>query len=87
VKATATNDNGATIPKTSAATAAVVDATPNIEVTIDGTAQEGQTLSARVSGAEGDDTLTYAWTSGATTLGTASTYTVQESDEGTPITL
>src|SRR6516225_1628336 len=59
----------------------------SINVTIAGTAQEGQTLTANVSGAASGDTLSYAWVSGSSTVGTGSTYTVAESDEGHAITL
>jgi hypothetical protein len=89
VIATATR-NGVTVTKTSAATSAVIDAAPSINVSINGTAQEGQTLTAVVTGAETDDGLKYAWTSSANpnvVLGTASTYLVQESDEGSTITV
>src|SRR6516162_2607039 len=61
--------------------------TTSISVSIVGTAQEGQTLTANVSGAASGDTLSYAWVSGSTTVGTGSTYTVAESDEGHAITL
>src|SRR6202030_4157533 len=71
----------------SATSASVIDQTPSISVSIGGTAQEGQVLAAIVSGHEADDTLSYAWVSGGTTLGTASTYTVAETDEGNTITL
>ena len=37
----------------------MIDATPSITVSISGTAQEGHTLSAVVSGFEGDDALSY----------------------------
>src|SRR5262249_11899826 len=54
-------DNSSTASATSNATAAVIDKVPSITVSISGTAQEGQTLSAVVSGAEGDDPLSYQW--------------------------
>ena len=56
----------------------MIDATPSITVSISGTAREGQTLSAVVGGAESDDGLSYQWVSNGTTVGTASTYAVQE---------
>ena len=50
VVATTTNDNGATVSQTSAATATVLDAAPTVTTpTITGTAQEGQTLTAAAS--------------------------------------
>jgi hypothetical protein len=57
------SDGGPSITSTSAATAAVIDETPSITVSISGTPQEGQTLHAVVSGFEDDDTLTYQWQS------------------------
>src|SRR6202008_1266769 len=71
----------------SATTVTVIDATPSISVSILGSAQEGQTLSASITGYEGDDTLAYQWTSGTTVLGSGSTYQVSETDEGNKITL
>ena len=87
VKATATNDNGATVSATSAATSAVLDAAPTITTpTITGTAQEGQTLTASASSGQSDNPVTYAWYSSAdgytTAIGTGTTYQVQEGDEG-----
>jgi hypothetical protein len=79
------NSGGTTVA--SAVTSTVIDATPSITVSVGGTAQEGQTLSAMVSGAESDDTLSYAWISNGGTVGTGATYTVQEGDEGGSITL
>jgi hypothetical protein len=62
VKATATNDNGATVTATSAATSAVLDAAPTVTTpTISGTAQEGQTLTASASSGQPDNGVTYAW--------------------------
>ncbi|MBV9249939.1 MAG: hypothetical protein JO227_11925, partial [Acetobacteraceae bacterium] len=68
-------------------TAAVADATPSIAVAIEGIAQEGQVLTAQVSGAENDDALSYVWIANGVTLGTGATYTVQAGDEGSVITL
>ncbi len=87
VKATATNDNGATISATSVATSAVLDAAPTVTVpTIAGTAQEGQTLTASASSGQTDNPVSYAWYSSAdgftTSIGTGATYLVQEADEG-----
>ena len=70
-----------------ASTGAVIDATPGITVSIGGTAQQGQTLSAVVSGAESDDTLSYAWIDNNITVGSGSSYVVQPSDVGQSITL
>src|SRR5207302_8197371 len=80
-------DNSGGSATASASTSSVIDAAPSISATISGTAQEGQTLTAVVSGAESDDILSYSWTSGTTVLGTGSSYTVAEGDEGQSITL
>src|SRR5207253_1088974 len=80
-------DNSGGSATASASTSSVIDAAPSISATISGTAQEGQTLTAVVSGAESDDILSYSWTSGTTVLGTGSSYLVKESDEGNSITL
>ena len=87
MKATATNDNGATISATSAATSAVLDAAPTITTpTISGTAQEGQTLTASASSGQSDNPVSYAWYSSAdgytTAIGSGATYLVKEGDEG-----
>src|SRR5207248_1087664 len=87
LRATDVADNSGGSATASASTSSVIDATPSITATISGTAQEGQTLTAVVSGAEGDDILSYSWTSGTTVLGTDSTYLVQEGDGGARITL
>ena len=64
--ATATNDNGVTISKTSAATSAVLDAAPTVTTPlISGTAQEGQTLTASASAGQTDNPVTYQWFSSA----------------------
>ena len=86
VKATATNDNSATISATSAATAAVIDAAPTVTTpTISGTVQEGQTLTASATAGQSDNPVTYAWYSSADgytgAIGTGSTYLVKEGDE------
>jgi hypothetical protein len=86
VVATATNDNGIAVSKTSAATAAVLDKAPTISTpTIDNTApKEGDTLTATgaVSG-ESDDPVTYQWLRDGQAIGgaTGATYTVSENDE------
>jgi hypothetical protein len=87
VKATAANDNGVTTSKTSAATSAVLDATPTVTTpVISGTAQEGQTLTASASSGQADNPVSYAWYSSADNytnpIGSGSTYTLQEGDEG-----
>jgi FecR protein/Bacterial Ig-like domain len=86
VATTSDADNSGTASATSNATAAVIDKAPSITVSISGTAQEGQTLSAVVSGAEADDTLTYQWFSSkdnyTTAIGSTASYQVQEGDEG-----
>ena len=62
VVATATNDNGATVSQTSAATAAVLDAAPTVTTpVITGTAQEGQTLTASASAGQSDNAVSYQW--------------------------
>jgi hypothetical protein len=58
----------------------VIEATPHITVGTNATAQEVQTLSANVTGAEADAALTYAWISlanPANVLSTASSHVVQ----------
>ena len=69
-KATATNDNGATVSATSAATAAVIDnASISLAVSVvaNGTVQQGQTLvaTATITGDADDSTapITYQWQS------------------------
>jgi hypothetical protein len=88
VVATSTNGNSETVTATSAATVAVIDETPSITVSISGTAAEGHTLHAVVSGFEDDDTLSYQWQSsldGGHTWNniadaTSACYQVQEGD-------
>jgi uncharacterized protein YcsI (UPF0317 family) len=88
VVATSTDSDGSGASATSAATAAVVDITPTLSVTVSGTAQEGQTLTANAVGNDSDAVVTYQWQSfnGATwsniSGATASTYTAVEADEG-----
>ena len=90
VVATATNDDGVTTSATSGTTDAVLDQLPNIDsVTITGTAEEDQTLTAVVTGTDPDHQTTYQWLidgegiSGAT----GATYTVTEGDEGHEISV
>ncbi len=91
VVATATNDNGATISATSAATGTVLDAAPTITTPIiTGTAQEGDTLTAAASAGQSDNSVSYQWIENDGSGGsyqniagaTGSTYQVQEADEG-----
>ena len=91
VVATATNDNGATVSQTSAATAAVLDAAPTVTTpVITGTAQEGQTLTASASAGQSDNAVSYQWMENSGSGGsyqniagaTAATYLVKEADEG-----
>jgi hypothetical protein len=87
VKATATNDNGATASAISAATAAVLDAAPTITTpTITGMAQEGQPLTASASSGQSDNPVTFAWYSShdgyISPIGTGATYVLQPADDG-----
>ncbi len=61
----------------------------SISVAISGTAREGQTLAAVVTGADSDDSLSYQWkVNGLAVSGaTGSTYMVREGDEGKTITV
>jgi hypothetical protein len=89
VVASFTDDTGQTVSATSTPTAPVLDVTPGLSVTVVGTAQEGQTLTARpVVTSDGDGgTISYQWQElvGSTwtniTNATASTYKVTEQDE------
>jgi hypothetical protein len=86
VVATATNGNGVTTSKTSSPTAAVLDVPPTLTTpTITGTAQDGSTLTASAVAGE-DEVPTYQWFSSAdgytTPIGSGSTYTIQDSNEG-----
>src|SRR5450755_962938 len=77
--------NPVTTTATSTPTSAVVDQAATLSVTVSGTAQEGQTLTASyVSDEPSETTVTYQWqNNGANISGaTGSTYVVQESDEG-----
>src|SRR3974377_1756278 len=53
-------------------------------VTIGGVAQEGQTLTAAVTGYESDDTVSYQWSLNGSAISgqTGATYLVGEGDEG-----
>ena len=91
VVATATNDDGATATATSAATSAILDASPSVSTpTIGGTAQEGQTLTASATAGQSDNNVAYQWqisTDGGTNYtdivgATNATYTPTETNEG-----
>jgi hypothetical protein len=57
-------------------------------VSISGTAQVGQTLTANIGSLGGSGAITYQWKRGTTNIGTNSgTYTVQPADEGFTITV
>lgn len=58
------------------------------QVSISGNAVTGQTLTALVTESDGiSGTITYQWQSGATTVGSSSTYVLQPSDEGNSLTV
>jgi hypothetical protein len=88
VVATTTNDNGLTISATSGATAKVTEAPATLSVTVSGTAQEGQTLTAAPVTSSGDAVVTYRWQSSTNgtswtniAAATSSTYLVKETNE------
>jgi len=56
-------------------------------VSIDGTAEVGQTLMANTSSLGGSGTITCQWKRGGTVIGTSSSYTVQAADVGSTITV
>jgi hypothetical protein len=89
VVATSTNDNGVTTSTTSSATSAVLDATPSFTAAIVGTAQEGATLTAQLTGVQSDNPVTYQWRLNGSNISgaTGSTFVVQEADEGGAITV
>ena len=86
--ATSTDSDGSGTTATSAATAAVTDGTPTLSVTIAGTAQEGQTLTAVAIANSDDATIRYQWQvlNGANWRNingaTAASYLVTEANEG-----
>ena len=88
VVATATNDKGLTVAATSSATGTVVDAPPALNVSISGTAQEGQTLTAIGTADDSDAVINYQWQQliGGTWTNiagqTGSTYAITEANEG-----
>jgi hypothetical protein len=91
VVATSTDSDGSGTSATSAATAAVIDIAPTLSVTVSGTAQEGQVLTANAIANDADAVVTYQWQSFNGTAwsniagATNATYTAQESDEGSPL--
>ena len=57
-------------------------------VSIRGSAEVGQTLTANTANLDGSGTISYQWKRGSTDIGTNSdTYTVQSADEGSSITV
>jgi hypothetical protein len=88
VAATFADDTGQTASATSAATTPVIDITPTLSVSVSGTAQEGQTLTATAHANDSDAVIRYQWQqrvgrtwtniSGAT----ASSYTISEANDG-----
>jgi hypothetical protein len=89
VVASFTDDAGQTVTATSNATSTVVDAPPTLSVTLSGTAQEGQILTASASAGQPDNAVTYQWFSSAdgftNPIGSGVSYQVQEGDEGNQI--
>jgi autotransporter passenger strand-loop-strand repeat protein len=88
VAAMFTDDTGQIAAATSAATAAVIDIKPTLSVTVSGTAQEGQTLTATAAANDSDAVVAFQWQQliGSTWTdiagGTTSTYVVSETNEG-----
>jgi Mg-chelatase subunit ChlD len=94
VKATATNGDNISVFTTSAASATVLDTLPTVttptissnDAAGSSTVREGDVLTASASSGQNDNVVTYAWYSSAdnytNSIGTGSTYTVQEGDEG-----
>ena len=56
-------------------------------VTISGTAQEGQTLTANTSALGGSGTISYQWRRGSTAIGNSNTYLLYAADVGSTITV
>jgi len=56
-------------------------------ITISGTAQVGETLTANTDSLGGSGTIFYQWKRGGTEIGTNNSYTVQYADVGTAITV
>jgi hypothetical protein len=87
VAAVFTDDSGQTASTTSAATAPVIDIKPTLSVTVSGTAQEGQSLTAAAVANDSDAAVAFQWQRlvGVTWTNiagaTSSTYLVGEADE------
>jgi probable HAF family extracellular repeat protein len=88
VAAIFTDDTGQTASATGAATAAVIDIKPTLSVTVSGTAQDGQTLTAAAIANDLDALIGYQWqqlTGGTWTDiagATGSTFAITEANEG-----
>jgi hypothetical protein len=85
-------DVGSTITVTATCTGSSVTSPPTVivqgTVTITGTAQVGQTLTANTANLGGSGTITYQWKRGTTNIGTnSSTYLVAVADVGSTITV
>ncbi|HLZ85053.1 MAG TPA: N,N-dimethylformamidase beta subunit family domain-containing protein [Caulobacteraceae bacterium] len=90
VVATTANAQGLTASATSLPTLAVLDAAPTIgSVSIGGTAQQGQLLTASATGSRPDDTVSFQWqlNGGAISGATGSTFLVGAADVGGTITV
>jgi VCBS repeat-containing protein len=89
VTASVTDATGATASASSVPTGPVLDAPPTVTTpVINGVAQEGQMLFAFAGAGQPDNQVTYAWfNSTGAQIGTGANYQVQESDEGTTITV
>jgi hypothetical protein len=61
VTATFTDDTGQAVSAASAGTAAVIDITPTLSVSVSGTAQDGQTLTATAHANDADAVISYQW--------------------------
>src|SRR5262249_34855734 len=88
VIATSSDPDGGGTTAVSAATSAVIDIAPPPSVTISGTAQKGQTLTATAVANDADAVVSYQWQSlsGSTwsniSGATGSAYAVTEADDG-----
>jgi len=79
-----------TLRVTRAGYSGYIDSLPLISgsVSITGTAQIGQTLTASTTSLGGSGDITYQWKRGSDVIGTnSSTYTIQSADEGSTITV
>jgi len=87
------SDNGDGGSKTATARSNAVTLTVNLPtltgtVSITGTAQAGQTLTANTNSLGGSGSITYQWKRGTTNIGTnSSIYTIQTADTGSTITV